>query len=74
MTHQQLRAQCWISAWSAVAGAITCETSDAATSWADKALQAFDERFPSTGTSKPFIETDKFIIKSKEDGNHSNFR
>jgi hypothetical protein len=42
-----------------------CKTPEAAAVWADKVLEEFDNRFKEQDDSKPFIETDKFIIKSK---------
>ena len=44
--HEEMRKLCWIEAWSLTASAVTCRESDTATRWADKALAAFDERFP----------------------------
>ena len=35
----------WLKAWCAVANAFNCETSDAATKWADACLKDFKERF-----------------------------
>lgn len=44
--HEQQRRAIWIQAWSAVASAWNSKEADVATKWADKALKAFDERFP----------------------------
>ena len=36
----------WLNAWVGVASAFNCQTTDAATRWADCALKDFDTRFP----------------------------
>jgi hypothetical protein len=40
------REEVWMRAWCAVSSAFNCKTAEAATRWADKALEAFDARFP----------------------------
>ena len=40
------REEVWMRAWCAVSGAFNCTTAEAATRWADRALEAFDARFP----------------------------
>lgn len=42
---EKQRRQLWIDAWCAVASAWNCKEPIAATSWADKALKEFDNRF-----------------------------
>lgn len=44
--HQNLRKKVWMDAWTAVAGAFNSKLADPK-KWADKALQEFDEQFPS---------------------------
>jgi hypothetical protein len=45
LRHQEQRKQLWIDAWVKVAGASNCVNKTTATSWADKALEEFDNRF-----------------------------
>ncbi len=40
------RQEVWVRAWVNVAAATNCRQSDVATTWADKCLTAYDERFP----------------------------
>lgn len=44
--HQNLRKTCWLQAAASVASAESCRETKAAINWADKILDAFDERFP----------------------------
>jgi len=46
LSHQEQRKQLWANAWVHTASASDCKSPSTATSWADKALAAFDERFP----------------------------
>jgi hypothetical protein len=48
--HEQMRQQVWSNAWTATANANDCKDSKVATGWADKALAAFDVRFPAPKT------------------------
>lgn len=45
-SHQQTRMKVWTDAWCATANAVDCKSHSVAIVWADKALAAFDERFP----------------------------
>jgi len=45
MTHEEIRKQVWKDAFCAVAGANDCRSVDVAITWADDALEAFDENF-----------------------------
>lgn len=40
------REEVWLRAWCTVSGAVNYTTAEGATRWADKALEAFDARFP----------------------------
>jgi hypothetical protein len=40
------REEVWMRAWCAVGGAFNCQKPEDATRWADRALEAFDARFP----------------------------
>lgn len=46
LSHQEQRKQLWANAWVHTASASDCKSPATATSWADKALAAFDDRFP----------------------------
>ncbi len=46
--HEKQRRECWMTAYSAVAGAFNCYDAKTAAIWADGALAAFDERFKET--------------------------
>jgi hypothetical protein len=50
------RQQVWIQAWCAVANANDCKENEVATTWADKALKAFDARF---GNEKQPADSDQ---------------
>ena len=43
--HELMRRQLWIQAWSLTANANDCKSPDTATSYANKALIAFDKEF-----------------------------
>lgn len=45
LSTDELRKQFWIDAWLSVARAESTKEPEAATRWADKGLDAFDERF-----------------------------
>lgn len=47
LKHEEQRINCWVRAWAATASATNCNKSATAIEWADKALAAFDIRFPS---------------------------
>jgi hypothetical protein len=44
--HEEIRKELWCNVWVAVAGASNSTRSDIVTTWADRALKDFDERFP----------------------------
>lgn len=50
--HEDLRKQLWIAAWTSVSNTETCTRADTPTIWADKALAAFDSRFPAPTPEK----------------------
>ena len=43
--HQEARKKIWTNVCAEVAGAFNCKKVEVAIDWADKALEAFDERF-----------------------------
>jgi len=44
--HEEQRKKLWCDVYVAYVGAANATSSDGAKSWADKALERFDERFP----------------------------
>lgn len=51
-----MRKKLWVAVCSEVSGAYNCNSSNVAVSWADKALKAFDERFPAPATISETFE------------------
>ena len=43
--HKLRRAEVWVRAWTAVANTNDCKSGPTATSWADKCLSDYDQRF-----------------------------
>ena len=56
-THEQLRAEVWLTAWANVSGAFNLKHPSDATRWADAALEAFDQRFKNPDQPKPYTQT-----------------
>lgn len=52
-SHNEQRKSLWSSAWIQTANASDCKSTDTATRWADAALKAFDERFPTPKVEPP---------------------
>lgn len=55
MTHEEQRMQLWRDVAVAVARAETSRSDDVPASWADKALAAFDKKFPKPVAPKRFL-------------------
>jgi hypothetical protein len=48
-TPKITREEVWMKAWVCIGASITCHETTTATKWADKCLDAFDERFSNKG-------------------------
>jgi hypothetical protein len=48
-TPKITREEVWMNAWVCIGASITCHETTTATKWADKCLDAFDERFSNKG-------------------------